>query len=289
MDLAQLLVNGVALGCAYALVALGFVLVINATGAVNFAHGDLVMVGGFLAVWLGARTGLPGLVLLPAAVALMAALGVALGFVGYWPLRARPQAVFISTIALGIILAAGANALFGAAPRAGPPVWRGGGVTLAGVVVARQALWTIAVAGLLIALTWAVLHRTQLGRSLRASAEDREMARAIGIRVGWMVALSFALAAALAGAAGLLLAHQFFVTPGEGGALMLKAYVATALAGWGRIGGAALAALLIALFETLVAAWLSHPVAEALLYVVLLATLMARPSGLFGEAASRRA
>jgi branched-chain amino acid transport system permease protein len=109
------------------------------------------------------------------------------------------------------------------------------------------------------------------------------------VPVARMVALAFALAAALAGAAGLLLANQFFVTPEDGGALMLKAYVAAALGGWGRLAGAVAGALGIALFEVGVASLLSYPVAEALLYATALAILALRPQGLFPEHAGQRA
>src|SRR5579872_6074944 len=105
MALLQLLLNGVALGAAYALVALGFVLVINATGAVNFAQGDMVMAGGYAAVGLAGLVALPGLFLLPLVLALMAVLGIAFSAIAYFPLRHRPPVtVFISTIALGILL-----------------------------------------------------------------------------------------------------------------------------------------------------------------------------------------
>src|SRR3546814_6764113 len=121
MLILQLLLNGVALGAAYALAALGFVLVLNATRAVNFAQGDLVMAGGFLAVALGQVLPLPGIVLLPAVVALMAVLGLVVSLVAYIPLKDRPPtSVFISTIAVGVILQQGANDIFGAAPQAGP-------------------------------------------------------------------------------------------------------------------------------------------------------------------------
>src|SRR5882724_3950933 len=118
----QLLINGLALGAAYALAALGFVLVLNATGAVNFAQGDMVMAGGYVAIALAGVLPVPGLVLLPLVLVLMAGLGLALSAAAYFPLRARPQAaVFISTIAVGIILENTANLIFGAAPRAAPP------------------------------------------------------------------------------------------------------------------------------------------------------------------------
>ncbi len=115
------------------------------------------------------------------------------------------------------------------------------------------------------------------------------MARAVGIPVRVTIAVSFALSAALAGAAGLLLSNQYLVTPTDGGMLMLKAYVAVVIGGWGRVWGAALGAFAIAVFETLVAAWASFLVAEALLYLGVLVVLAIRPQGLFGEAEGRRA
>jgi branched-chain amino acid transport system permease protein len=290
MLILQLLLNGIALGAAYALAALGFVLVLNATRAVNFAQGDMVMAGGFLAVALGGWLPVPGIVLLPAVLALMAALGLVVSLVAYLPLKDRPPtSIFISTIAVGVILQQGANDLFGAAPQAGPPLVGSGFVALGGLVLSRQALATILVAALLVGGLHLLLTRTQTGRRLRAAAQDPEMARAIGVDVTVMSMASFALAAALAGAAGLLLANQYFVTPGAGSDLMLKAYIAVVIGGWGRLGGAVIGALLIALFEVGVAAAVSYPVAEALLYTALLVVLLLRPEGLLGEAEGRRA
>lgn len=293
MLIAQLAINSVALGAAYALIALGFVLVLNATTAVNFAHGEAVVAGGFLAVALATLVPadtVPGIVLLPAVLLAMAAFGVALAWLAYVPLRNRPPvAVFVSTIAVGIVVANSLNDIFGAAPHAGPPLFGGGQVTLGPLAVGSQALATIAIAGLLLGATGLLLTRSQLGRRLRACAQDPEMARAVGIDLGRMTLVAFALATALAGAAGLMLANQFFVTAHDGGGLMLKAYIAVVIGGWGSLRGAAAGALLIAVFEVFVAAALSQPVAEGLLYLVLFAVLALRPQGLFGEAAQRRA
>lgn len=290
MTTLQLLIDGIALGAAYALVAAGFVLTLNASRAVNFAHGDVVMAGGFLAVALAGLLPVPGIVLLPAVVALMAAFGVLLGAVAYFPLRGRPAvSVFVSTIAVGIVLQNAATAWFGAAPRAGPSLLGGGTVDFGLLRLGRQAVAVIAVAALVYLGLHLLLSRTQLGRRLRAAAQDPGMAAAIGIDVTAMTALAFALSAGLAGAAGLLLSNSYFVTPTEGGNLMLKAYIAATIGGWGRLHGAALGALAIGLFETVVAAQFSAVVAEALLYCTLLAVLYFRPSGLFGERAGSRA
>lgn len=302
----QVIVNGVALGAAYALLALGFVLILNATSAVNFAQGDLVMAGGLLAVATASVLPVPGIVLLPLILAVMALLGLALSFAAYFPLKARPPvAVFISTIAIGIMLQNTANALFGAEPRAGPPLFGGGVIELGPIMLGRQALAIIVVAGLLIAAQYAVFQHTRLGRRLRATAQDREMAEALGIRVNRVIAGTFAFAAAYAGAAGLLLSNTFFVTPSDGSNYILKAYIAVVIGGWGSIGGALLGAMLIALFEVVFpslplilpllatlpgAAWLfSQTMATIHLYIVLLAVLFVRPQGLFGETVQRRA
>lgn len=291
---AQLAVNAIALGAIYALVALGFVLVIGAVGAVNFGHGELVMLGGMVAVGaaalLPADTALPGLVVLPAVLAVMAVAGLVVAAVAYAPLRhAPPTSVFIATIAVGLIIQHGVTAGIGPEPRRGPPLIDTGVLDVAGIGLSYQQLATIAAAAVLILAIHALLQRTRFGRRLRAAAQDPEMARAIGIPVPLTIAVSFALAAALAGAAGLLLSNQYLVTPTDGGMLMLKAYIATVIGGWGRIWGAAIGAFAIAVFETLVAAAASYLVAETLLYVGVLAVLAFRPRGLFGEAAGRRA
>jgi branched-chain amino acid transport system permease protein len=286
----QLALNGLALGAAYALVALGFVLVLNAVGAVNFAQGDLVMAGGYVAAALAAMLPVPGLALLPVVMALMALLGLAVSGLAYFPLIKRPAtAVFISTIAVGLLLQNGALHLFGPEPRVVPPVWVGEQIRWGALTLSRQALAVIAVAAaLVIGQRW-LLGRTRLGRQLRATAQDREMAEALGIPTRAMIAFTFALSAALAGAAGLLLGNQFFVTSGEGGALILKAYIAVVIGGWGSLEGAVLGALLVGLFETVVAAAISDTAASALLYLALLAILLLRQQGLFGEPAGRRA
>lgn len=284
----ELLLAGLGLGAAYALAALGFVLIINAVGAVNFAQGDFVMAGGYVAVVVTALLPpslAPGLLALPLVLVAMAVLGLLFSALAYLPLRGQPAvAVFISTIAVGLILRQSVNAEFGAAPRAGPPVLA---PEMAGAMFSQVA--TISAAALLVAAVHGLLKHTQFGRHLRASAQDPEMAAAIGVPVTWMVMATFALATALAGVAGLLLSHVYLVQPEDGTTYMLKAYIAVTLGGWGRVGGAVLGALAIAVFETLVAALVSHVMAEVLLYLLVLAVLWWRPQGLMGEIAGRRA
>jgi branched-chain amino acid transport system permease protein len=299
----QLLVNGLALGAAYALVALGFVLVLKATSAVNFAHGDLVMAGGFVSVALASVLPVPGIVLLPLVAVLMALLGIVFSLLAYFPLKSRPPvSVFISTIALGVIVQNTVNAIAGAEPRAAPPLFDTDLVSFGTITIGRQSAAVIAVAFLLIVGQHLLFAYTRLGRALRATAQDREMAAAIGIRTDLMIALTFALAGALAGTAGLLLANTYFVTPTDGTNFIVKAYIAVTIGGWGSIAGAVAGAMLIALFEVVfpalpalfpalneLSSLFSQTSATIILYLILLAILAARPHGLFGEAIRRRA
>ena len=294
MLFAQLALNALALGAGYTLIALGFVLVLNATGAVNFAQGDAVMAGGFIAI--AAVSVLPagfanfGVLLFPVVIVGAGLLGLVLSLVAYLPLRRQPPVtVFVSTIAVGIVLTNSFNAVFGAAPRATPALLGGGQVTLGAVSLSQQSLAVIATAAALVTALGVLLQGTQLGRRLRATAQDPEIARALGINVTQMICLSFILGTALAGTAGLLLANQFFLTPNDGGVLMLKAYIAVAIGGWGSLRGAAVGAMLIAFFEVFVATWISHPIAEASLYLTLFAVLLMHPQGLYGETIQRRA
>ena len=290
MQFIQLALSGLALGAAYALIALGFVLVLNATRAVNFAQGDLVVTGGFIGAALASQLPLPGYALLPAVMVAMAGIGLCVSAIAYWPIRSRPPvAVFTTTIAVGIILQNGLNGVFGPEPRGAPPLFAGSNLDIYGLAVSRQSLAIIGAAALLIAGQLFLTNYTQLGRAMRATAQDRDMAAAIGIPVARMVAFMFAASAALGGAAGLLLANQFFVTPTDGTNLIIKAYIAVVIGGWGRIGGALAGAMLIALFETVISAWIDYTVATGLLYAVVLAILLVRPSGLFGEVEGRRA
>ncbi len=265
-------------------------LALNAAGSVNFAHGDLVTLGGAVAVMLGLWLGLPGALLLPMVALALAVAGVVAARIAILPLvRRPPEATFVATIALAAVIEQGLTVGLGAAPRSTPALAGAGALDWAGVVVGRQPLAIVVVSLALVGAVWFLLERTQVGRRMRAVASDRTMARAVGIPVGRYILLSFALAGALAGVAGLLLGHQFLVTPTQGAGHMLRAYIAVALGGWGSVPGALLGALGIGFFETFVSAAVGDAWASAALYICVLALLAVRPSGLFGEPVGRRA
>lgn len=293
----QLILNGISLGCAYALITLGFVLVINAIGAVNFAQGDFVMAGGFLTVILAEYVvadnfnpiRASGLIILPLVLIGMAFFGLLFSMIAYKPLKNRPPVtVFISTIAMGLIIQHSINAGFGPEPQIGPALISSGTITIGTLTISKQQISIILSASFLILCVSFLMNKTQLGRKLRAASQDSEMAETIGINGPQCISITFSVAIALAGAAGLLLSNQFFVTTSDGGLYMLKAYIAVTLGGWGRLDGAVIAALAIGLFEVIMATLVSYVVAEALLFGALLLVLLFRPSGLFAEAIQRR-
>lgn len=289
MSFVQLLINGFALGMAYALVALGFVLVVNAVNAVNFAQGDLVMAGGYVGVALAWWLPVPAIVLLPAVLIVVAAIGLVLSLLAYFPIMTRPPAaVFISTIAFGVILQNSFHLTFGPEAHAVPPLFASGTWKVGELFISIQAVGTVVTAAALIAVQYFVMERTQFGRRLRATAQNRDMAAALGIPVNWMIAATFAAGASLAGAAGLLLGNQFLVHPIGGVHVIITAYIAAVIGGWGSLMGAVLGSMLIALFQVIVSAYVSYTSATAMLYLVVLVVLFFRPQGLLGSGEQRR-
>jgi branched-chain amino acid transport system permease protein len=289
MAILQLIVNGIALGALYALIALGFVLLIKATGAVNFAQGELVMAGGYAAVVLQSVIA-PGPIILVVVAVIMFFVGLVLALVAYFPLMRRPPAtVFISTLLCGIFLQNLFVVVFGPEARAGPPLLSSSLVRFGSIEISQQAVGIVLVATVLIALQFVVFSRTQIGRKLRATTQDREMAQAIGIPTLRMIAITFGIGASLAGVAGALLANQYFVWPTGGITLTVLAYMAVVIGGWGNIPGAVIGAMMIALFQVVVASFVSYTAAMILLYMAVLWVFIVRPEGLFGEPARRRA
>jgi branched-chain amino acid transport system permease protein len=285
----QLVINGLAMGCIYALVALGFLLIYQAVGALNFAQGELVMLGGFLGISLAVGLKLPLLVAFLLTIALMALVGWLFQRVAYYPLRDKPfVAVIISTVGVGIALRNGALLLWGPNPLSFPSLVSTEPLRLAGNMILPQHLFIIAVTLVLLVAQYLFFTRTALGHQLQATAQDAEMARLMGIPVSRMIAATFMLSAAMASVAGLLLAPVFFVTTDMGGMVMLKAFVASIIGGFGSIPGAIIGALFVGVMETFVAAYLSSAYKDAFAFLILILVLFVWPRGLFGEKISEK-
>ncbi len=281
----QLLISGVGLGAVYALVALGFTLVWNASGTVNFAQGQLVTVGAFFAYSFLTLAHLSYLVAVPATIVSSFGVGVALERLTIRPLR-RPDPLIIIIITIGTALALQALAqnVWGPQTRTIPSLSGTNNVQIGGLSITTQSLWDIGVAAVLMVLLTLLLQRTNLGRAMRAVAQDANTARQMGIPAPLIVSFTFGLNAALAGLAGLLLAPTVFISPDMGTSVTLQAFAAAVLGGFGSIPGAVVGGLILGLAQVYTAAYVSGSYADAASLALLIGVLVIRPQGLLRTA-----
>lgn len=298
MDLsvnAQLLFTGLAFGAIYALVALGFVLIYQAVGVVNFAQGEMVMVPAFIGVFFMNFLKVPMAIGYVATLALTAVFGFVFERVAYHPLRHRTfLPVVISTIGASIFLQNTAQVIFGATPFDVPKLFAPGQVlTMGEVRIQPQYLVIIGVTLLLLAFQYWLFERTLIGKKLMATAQDKDTARLMGIHADRMVTITFIYSALLGGAAALLLGPVFQVSKTIGAGIALKAFSASVVGGFGSIPGAILGGLLIGLVESFGAFYLRDfiPAAarDAYSFIILVGVLFIRPEGIFGERVSEKA
>jgi branched-chain amino acid transport system permease protein len=288
--LLQLLFTGLGIGCIYALVALGFVLLIRAAGVVNFGQGEFAMVGAYIMAVLFSLLGIPYFLALPVAVVLMACFGVLFAGAVYWPLRFRGGLpVIISTIGASILLENLVLVLYGPTPTTLPGLFDAPGIQVGPVFMDSQYLSIIVITLALVGLQYVVFEKTLLGKKLQATSQDKEMASLLGIPVALMILFTFAYSAVLGGLAGILVAPLLFVSIGIGPLVALKAFAANIIGGYGSIPGAILGGISLGIIETLGAAYISVPYKDAFAFLALLAFLMLRPQGLFRERIAEKA
>jgi len=293
-NLLQQLVNGVAWGSIYALVALGYTMVYGVLKLINFAHGEVYMVGAMTGYYTARAlgfaqepSGLGLAVVLLAAMATCAALGATIERVAYRPLRHAPRlAPLITAIGVSLLLQNAGQLLLGADPKFFPPlVASREALRFGALAVSNIQLTVLATAVVLMAGLELVVMRTRVGRAMRAVAQDADAAALMGVPVDRIIQLTFLLGSALAGAAGILVGlSNPKIDPLMGLMPGLKAFVAAVLGGIGSIPGAMLGGLLLGVVETLVAGYLSSTYRDAIAFVILIAILLYRPSGLFGAA-----
>lgn len=278
-QLAQYLATGLVVGGVYALIGLGFVIVYGVTRIINFAQGEMVMLGALAMVTFAGR-GLPAPVAFGLAVAVVAALGALLERAAIHPRRdAPPLSVLILTIGASIALRGGALILWGTDPFALAPFSPGPPVHLLGAVVVRQGLWVLAVATLVFALLWSFFQCTYAGTAVRACAVNARAARLMGIRVARVSLLAFALAAALGATAGAVIAPITYATYDMGLMLGLKGFVAAALGGLTSPPGAIVGGFLLGVLESFAAGLVSSGYKDAVAFVILIAICLLQVGG----------
>jgi len=280
----QEMISGLAMGCVYALVSFGFVLVYNAVGAVNFAHGEMVLFGGYFGLIATSWLHFPLWVALIFSLAAMAGLGLVYNRVAYYPIRHRPAAtVIIASIGMSILLRNSALALFGPDPLKLDSFLGDRVFSMGDVVVGQHHVLIIALTLILFLGLSFLFDRTSIGRKLQATAQDQEAARLMGINVNRMITLTFVLSALLASVAGFLLAPVWFLDPDVGLVVILKAFIVIVIGGFGNIRGMMAGGLFLGVVEVLVASHVTSEYRDVISFLILIAVLVALPRGFFGE------
>jgi branched-chain amino acid transport system permease protein len=302
----QQIINGLVLGSMYALVALGYTMVYGIIGLINFAHGEVLMVGALVSwtvVTLLADSGLPGwammLISLVAAVIVCSALNFAIEKIAYRPLRNAPRlAPLITAMGMSLLLQTIAMIIWKPNPKPFPILLPSEPIEIFGAVISVTQILILAITAVTLAVLMYLVHRTKLGRAMRATAENPRVAALMGVRPDWVISATFVIGAALAAVAGMMWAANYGTVQHTMGFLPgLKAFTAAVLGGIGNIPGAVVGALLLGLIESFGGGYLgdltggvlgSHYV-DILAFGALILVLTLRPSGLLGERVADRA
>ena len=285
MILLQVIVSGLLIGAVYALFSSGLTLIWGMMNVVNFAHGDFVMLGMYVAFFTFSLLGAGPLVSVPLAALVMAALGAAvyLGVIRY-VMRGPMLGQILSTFGLALLLRYGAFWAFSSNFVTLPDTLVGGTLVFGGLRIEGSRLLAGVVAFVLTIGMHLMLTRTTLGSRLLAVSEDRSAAMLVGIRPEPMQTLAWALAGASTGIAGALIALFFYISPTVGESLTLIAFVTVSLGGFGSVPGALIAGLLIGVIQALSAFWAGAVYQDIVIYALFLALLWVRPQGLLGRA-----
>lgn len=280
----QVLASGLTNGCVYALVTLGFVLIYAGSGAVNFAQGEIVVIGGILVAWLSSAYSLPFWLALGIAVVAVSIFGWALYRVAFHPLRHHPvDATFVSTIGMTVGLENLALALWGPDPQTVESGASLRAVHVAGATLSPPALVVFAVTLVVLVAFYLLMMRSRVGRGLRATAEDPEMAELVGVDTPRSIALLFMLGCGLAALAGGVFAPFVFLTVDQGNHFILMCFVAAVVGGFGSPTGAVVGALIVGVAQALVGVYLTSTYQDAVIFAAIIALLYFRPQGIFGE------
>ena len=292
-------ITGVSLGSIYAIIALGYTMVYGIAKMLNFAHGDVIMVGAFICFFAMGSFGLPPLVGVLLAVAVCTALGIVIERLAYKPLRqAPPLAVLITAIGVSYLLQNGAQIFWGAATKTFTPIIPstnaagepntlqlfGGQISISYVAILSVVICLV----VMVSLTF-FTGRTKLGKAMRACSEDKGAAQLMGINVDSTISMTFAIGSALAAVAGVLMCSAYPVlSPTTGSLPGIRAFTAAVFGGIGSIPGAFLGGILLGVIETFAKAYISTDLSDAVVFAVLIVVLLVKPAGLLGKYAPEK-
>lgn len=287
MSFLSYLINGISLGSVYAIIVLGYTMVYGIAKMLNFAHGDIIMVGGFTVFTIVSTAGGSPVVGVLASIVVCTVLGVTIEKVAYRPLRgASPLAVLITAIGVSYLLQNVALLIFGSNARQFTSVvtlpalkLAGGKLSISGVTIVTIITCVI----IMLALT-TFINKTKIGQAMLAVSEDKGAATLMGINVNGTIAVTFAIGSSLAAIAGVLLCSAYpSLTPYTGSMPGIKAFVAAVFGGIGSIPGAMIGGILLGVIENLAKAYISSQLADAIVFSVLIIVLLVRPTGILGK------
>ncbi len=284
IQLLQYTLSGITIGSIYAMVAVGFNIIYNATGIINFAQGDFVMLGGMLAVFFHKKLGLPLYLTGPGSAIVVTCIGLLFERFTIHPLK-NPSVItlIIITIAASILIKGGAMFIWGKDAFILPSFSGDQPIYLLGATILPQTLWILGFLVLIFSLLMVFFRYTMVGKAMKACAHNRRAAQIVGINVNKMVLLSFGLSALIGGIAGVIVTPITLVTYDRGALLGLKGFGTAVFGGLGNIGGAVAAGLIIGMLESYSAGLLSSGYKDAVALVMLLLVLYFRPGGIFGR------
>ena len=290
IEFVQTLISGLSLGSIYALIALGYTMVYGIAKMLNFAHGDVIMVGAYAVIVAVAQLGLPPVLAILIAIVLCAVLGVVIERLAYKPLRqAQPLTVLITAIGVSYLLQNLALLIFGSEQKAFPTIINLGVIYLGPVAVDGITLLTLVLTAVIMIVLTLFINKTKLGKAMRAVSEDKEAAGLMGISTNRTITITFAIGSALAAIASIFYGATYvYIKPTTGAMPGIKAFTAAVFGGIGSIPGAMLGGVLLGLIEQFSKTYISTLWADAIVFGVLVIVLVVKPTGLLGKKISEK-
>ena len=279
----QSLISGILIGGVYALIGIGLTIIFGVMRVINFAHGDIMMVGMYMTYFLFTLFGIDPFISVLITIPLMFVFGAILQklFINRI-LGALPQNQILLTIGLGLIMSNSMMLAFTSDYKILTTSYSSSSYRLAGLSVSKPLAISFLITVVITAALYRFLMKTDTGQAIRATAQDREAAQLMGINVKWMSILAFGIGASMAGTAGALISPTYYIFPQVGSAFTLKAFVITVLGGMGSIVGATLGGVIIGVVESMGAAYISSDWKDVVVFAIFLLVLLVKPSGLMG-------
>jgi branched-chain amino acid transport system permease protein len=290
IELVQSLVNGVGIGLVYGLIAIGFCVIYNASGIVNFAQGVFVMLGGMFAYKFFVEMKLPLALASALSIVLVAGIGVLVQVLiirPMWKRKAPMFAIILATLAVQLLIEQIVILTMGDQPRTYPQFTDGGPLKIGQIAIGYQLFWVLGCGALMVALLTLFFNRTRVGRALRACSQNREAAALLGIPVDYMLMLSFALSAALGAAAGILITPTQYTAYSVGGPFGVNGFIAAIIGGFGSAPAALAGGILLGLVQSGAIVVFGAGYKNVIALTILLIVLLFFPKGLFGGLAKR--